>query len=98
MHVECLYGRSPGELFGLAKNLGDRLARGLMSKYGVLLGEGQVLKVTVEAVNVWSSMQVFYAKMGKDGRITVPRIQRELLRGRQQSLVGHVLKVTLDPT
>jgi len=44
VHVESLYGRSPGELFGLAKNLGDRVARSLMSKYGVLLGEGQVGK------------------------------------------------------
>ena len=44
VHVECLYGRSPGELFGLAKNLGDRVARALMSKYGVLLSEGQVGK------------------------------------------------------
>jgi len=44
VHVECLYGRSPGELFGLAKNLGDRVARALMSKYGVLLGEGQIGK------------------------------------------------------
>ena len=44
VHVECLYGRSPGELFGLAKNLGDRVARALMSKYSVLLGEGQVGK------------------------------------------------------
>ena len=42
VHVETLYGRYPGELFALAKNLGDRVARGLMSKYGVLLGEGQV--------------------------------------------------------
>jgi len=42
VHVEALYGRYPGELFALAKNLGDRVARGLMSKYGVLLGEGQV--------------------------------------------------------
>ncbi len=42
VHVETLYGRYPGELFTLAKNLGDRVARGLMSKYGVLLGEGQV--------------------------------------------------------
>ena len=31
-------------MFGLAKNLGDRVARALMSKYGVLLGEGQVGK------------------------------------------------------
>ena len=44
VHVETLYGRSPGELFGLAKNLGDRVGRALMSKYGVLLGEGQVGK------------------------------------------------------
>ena len=44
VHVECLYGRCPGELFGLAKNLGDRVARALMNKYGVLLGEGQVGK------------------------------------------------------
>ena len=44
VHVETLYGRSPGELFGLAKNLGDRVARALMSKYGVLLAEGQVGK------------------------------------------------------
>jgi DNA-binding MarR family transcriptional regulator len=44
IHVETLYGRYPGELFTLAKNLGDRVARALMRKYGVLLGEGQVGK------------------------------------------------------
>jgi DNA-binding MarR family transcriptional regulator len=44
VHVETLYGRSPGELFGLAKNLADRVARALMSKYSVLLGEGQIGK------------------------------------------------------
>ena len=42
--METLYGRSPGELFGLAKNLGDRVAQALMSKYGVLLGEGKISK------------------------------------------------------
>ena len=44
VHVECLYGHNPGELFSLAKNLGDRVARALMSKYSVLLAEGQVGK------------------------------------------------------
>jgi len=44
LHVETLYGRSPGELFGIAKNLANRVARALMNKYGVLLGEGQVGK------------------------------------------------------
>ena len=42
--METLYGRYPGELFTLAKNLGDRVAQALMSNYGVLLGEGQVGK------------------------------------------------------
>jgi hypothetical protein len=44
VHAETLYGRYPGELFTLAKNLWDRVARSLMSKYGVLLGEGQIGK------------------------------------------------------
>jgi len=42
VHVEALYGRHPGELFGLAKNLADRVAKGLMLKYGCVLGEGRV--------------------------------------------------------
>ena len=44
VHVETLYGRSPGELVTLAKNLADRVAKGLSSKYGCVLGEGQINK------------------------------------------------------
>ena len=44
VHVETLYGRHPGELFILAKNLADRVARSLMQKYGCLLAEGQVCR------------------------------------------------------
>jgi hypothetical protein len=44
VHVETLYGRSPGELVTVAKNLADRVAKGLMSKYGCLLGEGAINK------------------------------------------------------
>jgi DNA-binding MarR family transcriptional regulator len=42
VHVEALCGRHPGELFVLAKNLADRVAKGLMLKYGCVLGEGTV--------------------------------------------------------
>ena len=42
VHVETLYGRHPRELFTLAKNLADRVAKGLMLKYGRLLAEGRV--------------------------------------------------------
>jgi len=57
----------------------------------------QVLKVTVNALDVWSGWETFYARMGKDGRITIPKLQRELLRGQEQSLTGYVREVVLEP-
>jgi predicted transcriptional regulator len=44
VHVETLFGRHPGELFVLAKNLADRVARSLMLKYGCKLAEGEVCR------------------------------------------------------
>jgi len=44
VHVEALYGRHPGELFTLAKNVADRVARSLMLKYGCKLAEGEICK------------------------------------------------------
>jgi predicted transcriptional regulator len=44
VHVETLYGRSPGELVTSAKNQADRVAKGLSAKYGVVLGEGAINK------------------------------------------------------
>ena len=44
VHVETFYGRSPGELVTTAKTLADRVAKGLMSKYGCVLGDGKINK------------------------------------------------------
>jgi DNA-binding transcriptional ArsR family regulator len=44
VHVETLYGKHPGELFALAKNLADRVARSLMQKYGCRLSEGEICR------------------------------------------------------
>jgi hypothetical protein len=44
VHVETLYGRCPGELVTSAKNLADRVAKGLMSKCGCVLGDGKINK------------------------------------------------------
>jgi hypothetical protein len=44
VHVETLYGKHPGELFVLAKNLADRVAKSLMMKYGCRLGEGEICR------------------------------------------------------
>jgi hypothetical protein len=42
VHIETLYGRSPGELVTLAKTMADRVTKGLSSKYGVVLGDGKI--------------------------------------------------------
>jgi hypothetical protein len=57
----------------------------------------QVLKVTVNAVNVWSGWETFYARMGRDGRITLPKLSRELLQDREQNLTGYAIEVVLEP-
>jgi hypothetical protein len=44
VHVETLHGRSPGELVTSAKNVADRVAQGLMCKYGCVLGQGAINK------------------------------------------------------
>jgi hypothetical protein len=44
VHVETLYGKHPGELFVLAKNLADRVAKSLMLKYGCRLADGEVCR------------------------------------------------------
>lgn len=42
--METLYGKHPGELFALARNLADHVARNLMLKYGCRLSEGEVCR------------------------------------------------------
>jgi hypothetical protein len=44
VHVETLYGKHPGELFVLAKNLADRVAKSLMIKYGCRLNDGEICR------------------------------------------------------
>ena len=60
----------------------------------------QVLKVTVNAVNVWGSGQTFYARMDMSGRITIRKLTLKLLQdrtGEKQSLTGAVMEVRLEP-
>jgi hypothetical protein len=57
----------------------------------------QVLKVSVSPVEIRTTGHVFYARMDKSGRITVPRLTRELVRGIRESRVGYGLNVTLEP-
>jgi len=56
----------------------------------------QVLAVEVETVGEYGKEE-FYARMGKDGRITIPKLTLELLEDHPKDLVGCVLEVTLAP-
>lgn len=57
----------------------------------------QVLKVSVNAVNLWTGGQSFYAKMGKDGRILIRKLTLELLQDGKTSIEGDVLDVSIEP-
>ncbi len=57
----------------------------------------QALKVSVTVVGIWGGWYTFYARMGRDGRITVPKLMRKMLQGEQQKLEGCVLNVMLEP-
>jgi hypothetical protein len=76
---------------------GNRVQVPKVVRWQFKMDSEQVLKVTVNALNVFSGWETFYARMGKDGRITLPRLMRELLRGREQSLTGYVMEVILEP-
>ena len=76
---------------------GNRVQVPKLVRWQFKMDTEQVLKVSVTAFNLWSDWQTFYARMGRDGRITVPKLQRELLRGKEQDLTCYVMEVTLEP-
>jgi hypothetical protein len=57
----------------------------------------QVLKVGVHLMDSWLARQYFYAKMRRDGRLLIPKLTLALLQKDENSLVGYVLEVTLEP-
>jgi hypothetical protein len=78
---------------------GNRVQVPKLVRWQFKMDTEQVLKVMVSALNVWGSSQTFYAKMGKDGRILLPKLQLELMKSnRETNLVGYVMEVTLQPT
>jgi hypothetical protein len=57
----------------------------------------EVLKVTVNVAGLFANTEIFWAKMGKDGRIEVPNLLLALLKHDEPSLEGSVMEVTLEP-
>ena len=76
---------------------GNRIQVPRLVRWRFKMDSEQVLKVGVAAVDLWTGWQSFYARMGRDGRITVPKLTRELLQGEKRKLAGYILDVTLEP-
>jgi hypothetical protein len=61
----------------------------------------QVLKVGVGAhtLGIWREWESFYGKMGKDGRILIPKLTLALLRSEsgKPDLAGYAMEVTIEP-
>ena len=76
---------------------GNRVQVPKLVRWQFKMEPNQILKVGVNALNVWTSWQFFYAKMGKDGRILIPKLTLSLLRSEKPDLAGYVMEVTLEP-
>ena len=86
--------------FKCALQKGNRIQVPNLVRWQFKLETTQVLKVTVNVAGSYSGSESFYAKMSKDGRITVPWLTLILLQKRatgEKSLRTYALEVKLEP-
>jgi len=76
---------------------GNRVQVPRLIRWQYKLESTQVLNVSVKVVGAFGTREEFYARMSRDGRITVPKLFVDLLRDEEESLVGYTLEVTLNP-
>lgn len=57
----------------------------------------QALKVGVNFLELHKGWQFFYAKMRKDGRISIPKLVLGLFEDEKTSLPGYPLEVMIEP-
>jgi hypothetical protein len=81
--------------FKVVLQRGNRIQIPRLIRWQYRMEPDQVLKVKVRTES-WREEE-FYACMGKDGRLTIPKLTLELLQREDESLVGYVLEITLEP-
>jgi bifunctional DNA-binding transcriptional regulator/antitoxin component of YhaV-PrlF toxin-antitoxin module len=77
---------------------GNRVQIPRLMRWRFKLEQVQILKVTVHCLNLWSFHQTFYARMGKDGRIVIPKLIIVLMKNDKPSIEGYIIEVTLEPS
>jgi len=56
----------------------------------------QVLRVGIGGLR--GGCEFFYARMGKDGRIFIPKAVLVAAHGKEENLAGYLVDITLEPT
>lgn len=82
--------------FSTQLQMGNRIQVPKNVRWRFKMDSDQVLKVSMIAFKVHTyGWQSFYARMGRDGRITIPKVQRRLLLTDEQR--RYVMDVILEP-
>ena len=55
------------------------------------------LRGNARAAKPWTIDGEFYTRMGKDGRIVIPKLTIRLLQVRYGDLIGRVLQIDFEP-
>jgi bifunctional DNA-binding transcriptional regulator/antitoxin component of YhaV-PrlF toxin-antitoxin module len=77
---------------------GNRVQVPKLVRWQFKMDASQVLEVSVKVAGSFVGREVFYARMNKDGRITIPRLTLDILgEGERKSLEGSVLEVQVEP-
>ena len=76
---------------------GNRFQVSKYVRWKYKLETNQTLKVTVNVIGVWNTVQAFLARMSQDGRIVIPKTNIALMQNRGVELVCYVVNVTLEP-
>ena len=75
---------------------GNRIQIPRLIRWQYKLEPQQILKASV-AVSCRFSWEQFHTHMTKDGRIVVPKLILQLLQNANESLVGQILEIQLEP-
>jgi hypothetical protein len=76
----------------------NRLQVPKLIRWRFKLDTDQIFKVSVSVVALWSARESFFARIGKDGRIVVPKLILAMLKLDKPNLEGYVCEVTLEPS
>jgi bifunctional DNA-binding transcriptional regulator/antitoxin component of YhaV-PrlF toxin-antitoxin module len=84
-----------GVQFKAVLQKGNRIQVPRLIRWQFKMEPTQILKVTVEDIDGRETS--FYAKMNKDGRLTIPKLDLKVMEHEEEDHEDYILKVLLEP-